>query len=298
MKTVILVTGMHRSGTSALTGALAELGVDVPLHADTRIRADNPRGHFEHRTVNQLNNRLLVDAGQTWTSWRQPEVGQLPAASVSRLGDFLARTLDASDADLVAFKDPRISLLLPLWRNLLTERDCRVCVLWSIRDPAEAADSLSRRDGIDRDTCLVMWLGYNLQLCRSWEADSSARVHFPHWLGNGVEALERVGGQLGIRWPLAPGQARAGVEAFVDRGLVHETRDDSVSSPAEQLCRDFYRRLCGDEDSGSGGLPAAVEAFIAEHGQWVDLSARLVLAERQNWKRQVNALYRQMNFLR
>jgi hypothetical protein len=48
--TVLVVLGMHRSGTSALTGMLHHLGVALGEHL-MPASADNPRGYWEHSDV-------------------------------------------------------------------------------------------------------------------------------------------------------------------------------------------------------------------------------------------------------
>ena len=50
----IIVLGMHRSGTSALTGVLNRVGVNL---GDNLVapEADNPAGYWENLDVNNAN---------------------------------------------------------------------------------------------------------------------------------------------------------------------------------------------------------------------------------------------------
>ena len=64
---MICVLGMHRSGTSALTGVVEQLGAFLgpPAHL-MAPRADNPAGFFEHQPLTDLNDfpmpfRIEVD---------------------------------------------------------------------------------------------------------------------------------------------------------------------------------------------------------------------------------------------
>ena len=60
----LLVLGMHRSGTSAVAGALRLAGVD--LGADLMApAADNPKGFFEHAGVVAIHDRLLQALGRS-----------------------------------------------------------------------------------------------------------------------------------------------------------------------------------------------------------------------------------------
>lgn len=62
----IIVLGMHRGGTSALTGALGMLGMRLPdsLMPPT---TDNPKGYFESVQIYAIHERLLAAAGTSWS---------------------------------------------------------------------------------------------------------------------------------------------------------------------------------------------------------------------------------------
>lgn len=62
---LLLVVGMHRSGTSLLGGILQRLGVS--LQGDT-ITGDqhNPEGYFEWDAVVAIQERLLIDLERWW----------------------------------------------------------------------------------------------------------------------------------------------------------------------------------------------------------------------------------------
>ena len=65
----LIVLGMHRSGTSALTGALALCGARVGADEDlTPAAAQNPKGFWERRDMRALCNQLLSALGAEW--WR------------------------------------------------------------------------------------------------------------------------------------------------------------------------------------------------------------------------------------
>ena len=55
---LLFVLGMHRSGTSALTGALAKSGATPGAHLMPPT-TDNPEGYWECAPVARLNDELL-----------------------------------------------------------------------------------------------------------------------------------------------------------------------------------------------------------------------------------------------
>ena len=61
----LLVVGMHRSGTSAITRLLSLCGADLPKHL-MAAGAHNPRGYFESQALYELHQELLAEAGSSW----------------------------------------------------------------------------------------------------------------------------------------------------------------------------------------------------------------------------------------
>ncbi len=61
----IVVLGMHRSGTSALCGALDVLGVNFGQRLAPATK-DNEKGHWEHPEIVALHDELLRSLGSRW----------------------------------------------------------------------------------------------------------------------------------------------------------------------------------------------------------------------------------------
>ena len=151
---------MHRSGTSALAGALEAMGLNAGDVSDRfPPRFDNPVGFFELKSVVDLNTELLDWLGGSWDSPPVPPDGWINETDVD---DYLARArgLIASTlgSDQFVLKDPRTALLLPFWRRALIDHCCAVMI---VRDPVEVAWSLNLRDGLSVLTGLALWGAYN-----------------------------------------------------------------------------------------------------------------------------------------
>src|SRR5574340_381926 len=65
-KRIIVVLGMHRSGTSAITRGLKALGVSLGEHLLEPATDNNEKGFWEDRNVNSLNIALLKELGHDW----------------------------------------------------------------------------------------------------------------------------------------------------------------------------------------------------------------------------------------
>ena len=75
----LLVLGMHRSGTSALTRVLSLLGADLPATLMPPA-SDNETGFWEPGPLVDYHDRLLSEFGSDWDDWRALDLGRIPAA--------------------------------------------------------------------------------------------------------------------------------------------------------------------------------------------------------------------------
>jgi hypothetical protein len=158
--TLILIAGMHRSGTSASARVVNLLGASLGDEAGLMApQADNPRGFWEAQDFSRLNERLLLALGG---SWDHPPVvrdgwaglpGVLPWRHEAE--QLLAR-LREDGARVHAVKDPRFSLTLPLWLDI----DPQARVVVPIREPRAVCLSLLRRNGIPISQGAGLWLRY------------------------------------------------------------------------------------------------------------------------------------------
>ena len=79
----VIVLGMHRAGTSAITGALAALGMALPPEQDlVRGRPDNPV-HYESEALIALNDRILETMGGWWNAPPEVEPGWATSRAAS-----------------------------------------------------------------------------------------------------------------------------------------------------------------------------------------------------------------------
>ncbi len=156
----VLVVGMHRSNTSALTGMLAGLGLALPPASDlVEGNPDNPI-HYESHALIELDDRLLRAVNGLWDGPPPLADGWQDDPVVTGFDDEALATLDRvyGTPGPKVWKDPRLCLLLPYWLRLL---DDPVAAVFVWRSPAEVADSLHRRDASTRSHGLALWSAYN-----------------------------------------------------------------------------------------------------------------------------------------
>ncbi len=155
----VVVLGMHRSGTSAVTRILNLLGADLGPADDLLTEYDNPAGHWESKALVACNDRILAAFGRSWDfpPWLAPgwEYGRARLVSRARAGR--RRSPRCTRTSPWVWKDPRTCLTLPLWRRVIGPDAVAVIVL---RDPGAVVASVRRRDGIPSLYSTGLWHHY------------------------------------------------------------------------------------------------------------------------------------------
>ena len=175
---MVLVLGMHRSGTSALTGMLASSGLDVPV--DLMDRPDdviNRKGYWESEGLMQLNDQLFSSLGRHWSSADQLPSGwaDCGAASVWRRSLISQWQQSCRGLSHPVIKDPRLCVLAEGLRPLLQSDAVRFTVFLPIRHPLEAARSLQAAQGTDLLRGLQLWIAHVLEAER-WSRDLPRQI--------------------------------------------------------------------------------------------------------------------------
>ena len=84
----ILILGMHRSGTSALTRVLSLCGGTLPQRI-IGPNLDNPTGYWEPPEIVDIHNEMLAAAGSSWDDPAEFSLSWLDSAAaqpfISRL---------------------------------------------------------------------------------------------------------------------------------------------------------------------------------------------------------------------
>ena len=187
-RSALLVLGMHRSGTSAVTGALRLCGAWLGEETDlTEANAENPHGFWERRDIRQICDRLLHAAGADWWKVASFDPDAIPHAILveqrRKFGKIIS-VLDQHETWVV--KEPRLCLLLPVLRDHITNPVC----IHIIRNPLEVARSLQTRNGFSIAGGLALWEAYNRHALSASENLPRALVFHEALMLHPMETLE------------------------------------------------------------------------------------------------------------
>ncbi|ABS64918.1 conserved hypothetical protein [Parvibaculum lavamentivorans DS-1] len=220
----ILVLGMHRSGTSALTGVLSALGVTAP---NTLIRGNewNRRGYWESAKLYHFHENLLAAAGSEWNDWSQFDSTWSSGAAAEPFSIKLARIVEDEfgSALLFAVKDPRMCRFLPLWLQTLKSLGVQTSVILSLREPMEVAISLRRRDGMSLNEGLLLWLRHTLDAEFSSRGLNRSFVYYDALLADWRSVVRQIGAELTIPFSRLTEDAEKDLNEFVSKELKNNT---------------------------------------------------------------------------
>lgn len=247
-RTAILVSGMHRSGTSAITRVASMLGAALPGDL-IEARADNERGFWEGRPVVALDERALERFGSWWGGWQSIDPKRL--RNRERLVAEARQLLrdEFTERDLIILKDPRFSRLLPLWMRVLEEEGFRCVHIVALRHPGAVAGSLGHRNGLSLRASTLAWLAHSLDAERATRGQPRVFVSFENFMRDWRSEMERVSRDLDLQWPRTLSEVAEEVEEFIEPGLVHETSAAPSKGPAAFVAPvyDVFRRWSQDE---------------------------------------------------
>lgn len=250
-RTVVILLGMHRSGTSLLSNVLHILGVDMADTTD-HVSPKNAGGFWERPELVAIHDEILSAIGRpiakpshvlplppAW--WRTKDVQALKP----KLVDYV-RTQLAKSSNPWGFKDPRTCRLLPLWQEVFRELNLEPVYVNAVRTPAESSVSMSQKSPARKMSVAngeLMWLSYNYDIARYVLTKSpSILIDYDEWFAAPVEMARRLAQQLGIGRDLG---------------------DEELVECMNSLVRPDYRHQFEGKEGVASGLPIATMLYEA-----------------------------------
>ena len=156
---------MHRSGTSAFTGAIEGLGVSLSDRLAVGQKNINEKGYKEDVALIDLHEDLLWSYPSSWDDIFPLNLEKLPLQKIqdakSKIREILSNYFNKHQC--CGIKDPRICLFLPIWLEVCREEKVDVSFIIPFRNPHAVANSLKTRDGLLTERSLILWAKYLLE---------------------------------------------------------------------------------------------------------------------------------------
>ena len=164
-----LILGMHRSGTSCLTGSLERSG--VYLGKVKRTGKHNKKGYFEKEEVYTIHDQVL---GLNKSNWSNPNSNTM-IVHENHLQKLEIIVNELKTKSPCGLKDPRTLLLLDFWKNLIGKN---LQMIGTFRHPMAVAESLNKRNHFSIEKGILLWYHYNKILVEEHKKKPFPLIHF------------------------------------------------------------------------------------------------------------------------
>jgi O-antigen biosynthesis protein len=209
-------------------------------------QADNSEGFWEHLGFVAVNDELLSELGGAWDL---PPMGDEDFTS-ARLDPMRLKArllIEKFDpARVWGWKDPRNSLTLPFWQQLLPGMKIIVVV----RNPLEVAHSMAARNRNSYSFGLRLWEIYNRRLLEAANGKSRLITHYELFFQQPESELERITDFMGL-----PDTKKSVAAALVAprKRHTHFTIEQLINARVSEEVIDLYRTLIAEASSGKTG---------------------------------------------
>jgi GT2 family glycosyltransferase len=223
-----------------VTRLLHRCGLDLGSESDLMPpQADNPEGFWEHLGFVAVNDELLNELGGAWDLPPKPDEN-LADPRLEPLRMKARLLIEAFDsAQIWGWKDPRNSLTLPFWQDLLP--GLRTLIV--VRNPLEVAHSMQERNGTSYSFGLRLWEIYNLRLLQSASEDNRLITDYDWFFRDPKTELRRIARFAGL-----PDSKIAAAAALIlpRRRHTHFTVDHLIDARVSAKIIELYRTLIAE----------------------------------------------------
>ena len=218
-------------------------------------QADNPDGFWEHLGFVALNDELLNELGGAWDLPPKADENFTHARldPLRLKAQLLIEGFDS--ASLWGWKDPRNSLTLPFWQDLLP----KLKTLIVVRNPLEVAYSMRQRNGTSYSFGLRLWEIYNRRVIETANEQERLVTHYDFFFEDAETELRRIVDFVGL-----PNREIGNAAALVTKQKPHThfTIDQLIDARVSGEVIELYRALVAEADRG-----ASASARKREEGQ-------------------------------
>ena len=243
---LVVVLGMHRSGTSAITRALQVLHVDLGNRLMPPNEQINARGFWEDLDIYDLNVEMLHVLD---TEWYQAAPISEADVQVLRAKGFVLKAVELlrrkmRGVEVFGFKDPRLGRLLPFWREVFRHDAIDVRYVLALRNPMSVAASLRKRDGFEPTFSYLLWWVHTLGSVAGSSGSPRIVVDFDQLMHDPRAQLSRIASLLELA--VDPQAMDSYASDFLTDDLRHSTfrvDDLRVDPQCPAALSDYFAQL-------------------------------------------------------
>ena len=243
---LIVVLGMHRSGTSAITRGLQVMGVELGDKLIAPIEGVNAKGFWEDIDLNALNIEMLNAIDSDWHHLTPIEPSNV---DILRKKGYFFRAVEmlrqkVSSVPIFGFKDPRVAKLLSFWKEVVRYCQFDVSYVIAVRHPLSVVKSLAIRDGIETGQSYLLWLGHVVTSLTGSIGEKRVLVDYDRLMQSPGRELMRVAECIGSE--IDHTELQSYKNDFLDQGLrhtVYDLKDLLLDDTCPFIVREIYTAL-------------------------------------------------------
>lgn len=226
-KRLVVVLGMHRSGTSLITRGLQALGVNLGGRLIGPIAGVNDTGFWEDLDINALNIDLLQHLGQDWDTIKPIHDLDFNDEIIQKfvLRGVVLINNKIQNAESFGIKDPRIPKLLQFWQKVFEQLPVDVVYVICVRNPLSIIKSLEKRDGFSAEKSAYLWLTHIASSLIHTQDKERVFVDYDLLIANPEKELARIAHVLGTAFSINSPKVREYCDGFISKNLQHTKFD-------------------------------------------------------------------------
>jgi glycosyltransferase involved in cell wall biosynthesis len=128
-----------------------------------------------------------------------------------------------SGRQLWGWKDPRNSILLPLWEDVLWELGIELSCIIAVRNPIDVARSHEKRNGFSYERSIGLWYDYNTVALRVTSRLPRTFIRYDRLVDGWESELKRCARELDIGWPEDPSLLKERMDVFIRPDIRHSS---------------------------------------------------------------------------
>ncbi|WP_146166209.1 sulfotransferase family protein [Trinickia symbiotica] len=284
--TLIVVLGMHRSGTSVIIRAMNTMGAELGDNLGNAVAGENDKGFFEDLDIVDINEGLLAAADAKWHTLAPIDFSRIDLEKLNTLRAKAVSALRAKCCNRIfALKDPRLSRLLPFWQPIFDQLGLRVAYVIAVRNPISVGRSLQKRDRFPLDRSYLLWLNHMVPALKATRDRLRVIVEYDKLIDSPRDELLRIAEHLGLEVDVD--RASDFERDFLDKGLQHwrfEASDLEGIHSAPHEVRQLFLALRSTSGSDGEQQPAALDAAVANAQCHLDEAVQAKSRQRANDK--------------
>ena len=253
-------------------------------------QADNPEGFWEHLGFVALNEELLNELGGAWDL--PPNADEnFTHARLDPLRMKARLLIEGFESARVwGWKDPRNSLTLPFWQDLLPGLKTLIVV----RNPLEVAYSMRERNGTSFSLGLRLWEIYNRRLIEKANEQQRLVTHYDLFFDDAETELRRI-----AEFTRLPHAEVHNAAALVKkrRRHTHFTVEHLIDARVAPGVIELYRALIGEASPtgrNKGKMAKSRETGSPDEADWLPGSVTRLNAFVPERIAQIEHLYQEL----